>query len=382
MKGNKQTAFEPSAEALYEDISLQPKMEVENHFHWQEERTWPLPKVFEDKSHEFSFFQVISLLEKRYQALDHNNFTGVGKADHFENERIRFSVSAELGYPRHDIDFIQHGHHSSTLTGEDKVYTRVQVNFLGLHGSSSPLPSNYTEKLAGRDEDENPVKQFLDFFHHNTVTMAYQIWKKYRYHVQFHQHADDPFSQRLFYLFGAPASVQKRLEKTRVGKPQLLRYISQFTNRTRSPKMLEGVISHYFSIPDVKIEEWVYRQVDIHESQQNRLGQTNCTLNEDAHLGESMPSLGGKFNIWFNNLDMEQYQYFLPDQEGYKQLKTLMQLMLKDPLAWDIKLQLKPEHVPAPQLGQTGSLLGATTWIGDINQNDSLKPIMTVVGCE
>ncbi|MCV5927365.1 type VI secretion system baseplate subunit TssG, partial [Escherichia coli] len=77
------------------------------------------------------------------------------------------------------MEFIVHMERSG------QQYSRVETNFLGLHGSSSPLTASYTEKLTWREPDDNPVKDFFDFFHNRYTSLLYRVWKKYRYHVQY-----------------------------------------------------------------------------------------------------------------------------------------------------------------------------------------------------
>lgn len=311
----------------------------------------------EKYSHQFSFFQAVSLLEKHYQAIPELAFKGVGKNRSFSREYIRFSVSASLAFPKSDIDFIR----QFEIGGQH--YTQVEVNFLGLHGSSSPLPCCYIEKLAGREESENPVKQFFDFFHHRYISMLYQVWKKYRYHTQYQSGATDPFSGRMLNLLGV-STVMQQIDAADLDRAKLLSYINQLSTRTRSPKLLSGIVAHYFSLSRVRIEQWIYRRIAIPNSQKNQLNRRNCNLGNNLHLGGSVPDLVGKFNLCIDDIDFKTYQAFLPGGKNYPILLGLMRFILRDPVVWDLKMRLTVAAIPLNHLGR-GGLLGQTTWLGN-----------------
>lgn len=323
-----------------------------------------------DQPYEYSFFQAIYLLEKHYQNLPGVEFNAIGENRYVKNEYIQFSVSPKLNFPKSDIEYITQTEHN------EQVYTQVEVNFLGLHGSSSPLPTSYTEKLAGRDSDDNPVKDFFDFFHHRYISLFYRVWKKYRYHIQYQSGATDPFSGRLLHLVGLSNVIQENNDVD-LDRAKLLPYVNQLSTRTRSPKLISGIVSHYFSLSNVYIEEWVYRRVEITNAQRNKLNQKNCQLGEDFHLGQSMADLTGKFNLCISDIDFDTYTDFLPDGQLYKTLVGLMKFILCDPIAWDLKLIVKNNSIPKNALGDgAGNELGQTCWLGNINKEDTVIKIV------
>jgi len=322
-------------------------------------------------AHNYSFFQLTSLLEKKYQGNYGELYQGVGTNKYTIDEFIRFSVSPELSYPKSDINNIVNYDYAG------REYINLEVNFLGLHGSSSPLPSSYVEKLAGRDDD-NPVRHFLDFFHNRYISLLYQSWKKYRHHVQYKSGAGDALSSHLFNFIGLSESIQ-RCNDVDLDKAKLLSYVGQLSTRTRSPKLVSGIIAHCFGLDHVTIEEWIYRRVNIAGSQVNHLNKQNCTLGHDLHIGQTVADLSGKFNLCINELDFSHYLKFLPGQELNAVLKELMKFILIDPLAWDIKIKVKNNTLPQNNLGSgKGSALGQTFWLGNPSDNDN---IISITGC-
>ncbi|OCH27525.1 type VI secretion protein [Aliivibrio fischeri] len=311
-----------------------------------------------NKPCDYSFFQAVSLLEKHYQNLSGIEYKAIGENQYVKNEYIQFSVSPKLSFPKSDIEFI------TEFERNDATYTQIEVNFMGLHGVSSPLPASYTEKLAGRDPDDNPVKEFFDFFHHRYISMLYRVWKKYRYHIQYKSDAKDPFSGRLLHLVGLSSVIQESNEVD-LDRAKLLSYVNQLSTRTRSPKLVSGIVSHYFSLSNVYIEEWVYRRITIAVSQRNCLNRKNCQLGGDFHLGQSMADLTGKFNLCIDDIDFDTYVKFLPGGALHETLIGLMKFILCDPMAWDLKLTVRNKSLPINQLGDgLGNELGQTFWLG------------------
>ncbi len=319
--------------------------------------------VLAEKTNEFSFFQAVLLLEKHYQLLPDGEFVAVGENKYFRQERVAFSVSPNLCFPKSDMEFICHMERSG------KQYSRIETNFLGLHGSSSPLPANYTEKLVGRDIDDNPVKDFFDFFHNRYTSLIYRVWKKYRYHVQYQSGAADKFSGRMLHLAGLSNVIQES-EAIGLDRAKILSYVNQLSTRTRSPKLISGIVAHYFSLPSVRIEEWVFRRVNIAECQRNQLNRTNCTLGSNLHLGKSIPDLNGKFNLCIDNVDFDTYRKFSYGGELHTTLVGLMRFILRDPMSWDLRLTVDICSIPKNQLGQ-GASLGQTLWLGQASEKDA-----------
>ncbi len=323
------------------------------------------------QDYDFSFFQAVYLIEKQYKQEKNSHFTCVGGAKYPWDERLHFLISPELGFPRSDIRQIRE------VERHNQKHCLVEVNFSGLHGSGSPLPSSYTEKLAGREGEDNPVREFLDFFHNRYLSFFYRIWKKYRYHVIYESGAEDPLSSTLFNFVGLSSEGKVR-DSLHLDWAKLLSYIGQLSTRTRSPDLVSGIVAHCFGMHKVDIEQWVLRKVQIDATQLNKLGQQNCTLGEDWHVGDYIYDISGKFNLFFRDLDFKVYERFLPGAEGYSMLRELMRFILRDPMAWDLKLELKAGQLPNNSLGrENGNILGRTLWLG--SQRDA-KEVVTVIG--
>src|SRR5690606_38121134 len=138
---------------------------------------------------QFSFFPLVELLH-RLENVDPESDQDI----HPEQERVRFAATASLGFHPGDI---------VSLRQDDSGLHHLEVAFLGLHGSQSPMPGYYLDELAWEYAWQEPrLGLFLDFFHHRLLTLLHRIWRKYRYHVRFQDDGRDGFSRQMFALVG------------------------------------------------------------------------------------------------------------------------------------------------------------------------------------
>ncbi|WP_187326015.1 type VI secretion system baseplate subunit TssG, partial [Pseudomonas syringae group genomosp. 3] len=79
--------------------------------------------------------------------------------------------------------------------------------------------------------------------------------------------------------------------------------------------------------------------------QLNRLGRANSRLAYDAVLGSRVPDRGGKFRIHIKQLDWKCFHDFLPMCPDYPPLGALVRFTLRDPLDYDVCLELVHEDI-------------------------------------
>ncbi len=109
-------------------------------------------------------------------------------------EPIRFRPHPGMGFPSSEIRGMEdpepeHSHLPLT----------VRVNFMGLYGVESPLPTHYIDDIAQRREGYEAARDFLDIFNHRLITQYYRIWRKYSYPATYEAGGADNTSQ---YLLG------------------------------------------------------------------------------------------------------------------------------------------------------------------------------------
>ena len=292
----------------------------------------------------WSFFQAV---EQTQRAFDDG--TEVGTHLLPADEKIVFSVDNRLGFPVSDINGIvledalpvdahADGDEEEAHPNRGPERFRMEVTFLGLHGAGSPLPSYYQETVARYDAEGSLLKGFFDFFHNRLVGLMHRTMRKYRYYVRYKPGARDDFSQAMFCLFGLADREARELSP--INWARLLTFTGLLASRNRSPQVVSSVVAHAFFHPDVEVEEWIRRKVDIPAEQQFSLGRLNSVLGESAVIGERVPDIASKFNIYLKNLGFDRFQEFLPRGSSHEALKQLVEFMLRDQHAYDIKLGL------------------------------------------
>jgi len=305
-----------------------------------------------ENSRFYSFFQLVYLLES-----NHPNAVPVGYQGPVEGEILRFRPAAHLAFPAADI---------ASLEASDNQYL-LSLNFMGLYGTTSPLPAFYTEAIIAADLDENQRRDFLDIFHHRLFSLFYRIWRKYRYYIEYKKGAVDVFSQRMFSLMGLGDPQLRQVGN--IHWDRLLYYVGLLSMRSRSAVVLEKVISHYFSNLPVAIEQCVPRWVAIEKWQQNRMGLDNCSLGQDFSVGDRVLDRAGKFNIRLGPLNFNQFCDFLPTGQYYETLRDLVKFLLIDPLDFDVVLILKKAEVPKMRLSADTQQLGWSGWMGEVSED-------------
>ena len=135
---------------------------------------------------EYSFYQLVELLNK----LQGKSTTTQETTD----EIIRFKSCANIAFPTRDVISVKKNQNGQF---------ELEVSFLGLHGSQSPLPSYYLDDFAWEDAQQQPsVTDYLNLFNHRLVTLLHRIWRKYRYYICFENEGVDSFSRYMFSLVG------------------------------------------------------------------------------------------------------------------------------------------------------------------------------------
>jgi len=283
----------------------------------------------------YAFFSFATTMERL-----HPDAPPIGSTRSPGQEPVRFRATRSLGFPADEISSI-------VPTGDGRL--DVYVNHLGLHGPSSPLPPLYTERIVDA-EGTGALGDFLDFFNHRLISLLVAIWKHYRHDVVYQHGARDPISNAVGALFGLiPGHGAAEDDARRV---RLLPYAGLFGLQSRSAEVVAGIITHYLGIR-CSIEEFVPREIDIPGSAQWSLGGGVSSLGDDIVLGDTMPDVMGKFRVRLGPLTHDQFRALLPDREMHAILRDLIGFAVRDPLAWDLSLQLEPGAAPAWSLGES-----------------------------
>lgn len=307
------------------------------------------PRPLLEGARRYDFYQLVELLHRHHgDDLERRHDIDPG------GERLRFRASASLGFPGSDVVAL----HARSGDRYD-----LEVSFLGLQGAQSPLPGHYLEALAhAAAHREGSAGDFLDFFHHRLLGLLYRGWRKYRHHVRYQDGASDGFSAAIFALVGL---ADGRLRAaTPLDWSKLLAYAGLLAGRSRSPEVVSRVVAHCFDLPEVRIEPWALRWVEVPDDQRSRAGLSGMTLGQDMVAGARVADVSGKFVLCLSGLSLARFRDFLPSGRDHQALGALVDFLLREPLAYDLELELLASEVRPMRLGEGESCrLGWTTFV-------------------
>jgi type VI secretion system protein ImpH len=269
---------------------------------------------------------------------------------------VEFEANTSLGFATSDVDRVQF------FQEHGQWRARLRFNVIALVGANSPLPAFYAEQALS-DGAGQLTRGFLNLFHDRLQRLLLPIWLKYRHRAGFVPGAKDRFSQLLFAFVGLGGAQIRNARELNWNR--LLPYLGLLSLRAHSAALIEAVLRYYFKHAELFIEQCTERWVVIPQTQKNELGLGNSHLSDNAALGERVRDLGGKFRVHIRQLDWQRFHEFLPIGEGYTPLCALVRFTQRDPLAYDIRLQLRHEEIRELRIGaQNSCLLGWTSWLG------------------
>ncbi|MBK1492730.1 type VI secretion system baseplate subunit TssG [Pseudomonas aeruginosa] len=303
----------------------------------------------------YNFFGLLELLSSIHGE-DLESCDGFDAAQ----QRVRLSTSPALGFPASDVSLAER----SQTTAH--AY-HVQTTFFGLHGADSPLPGYYLDRLAYEYGQEEGIRtQFLDFFNHRLLMLLHQIWRKYRYYIRFKSGARDRFSPYVFALIGLGDADMRGA--TPLPWSRLLSFAGMVALRGRPASMVAGIIAHCFDLEQVDITECAFRYAELDEGDLVAVGQRNGRLGQSMVVGRRVRTRHSKFVVSIPNLTRERFYDFLPSGHDFPRLRTLIEFLLRDPIAYDLHLGLREDQVSPINLQRTGTTqLGWTSFLGRQN---------------
>ena len=302
------------------------------------------------EAHAFSFFQVMRLL--RLFGRDSTEIEDTASA---EADNIRIRPKLSLAFPPADVDTIEE-------RDDDKdPRFLVTANFLGLYGTSSPLPTFYSEDLMDEAAlDESVARDFIDIINHRLFLLFFRCWSKYRQFLQVVEEKDPRYLERLFSLLGLGEEALRDDIPDAYG---LIRYIGLFTQFPRSAVGLKTLLQDALDVMPVEVISCVKRKARIPKDQRLLLGVAGNLLGGDSFLGREIEDRMGKFRILIGPLNRKTFRGFLPGGDGYEKLVSLTKLYVVEPLEYDLELIISERQVKTVCLGAPEwSRLGLDTW--------------------
>jgi len=240
---------------------------------------------------------------------------------------------------------------------------RLSVNLFGLLGPNGPMPANLTEYVCGRINDykDYTLARFLDIFNHRMLSLFYRAWAVNQQTVSYDRPDDDKISVYLASLIGL--GMESLRDRDAVDDATKLHYAGRLVSATRNAEGLSAVLQSYLGI-SARIEEFVGQWVDIPAEYTCRLGASPDTgkIGSTLVVGSKSWTCSQRFRIHLGPMEWKDYERMLPEGGSHKRLIAWVRNYVGDELAWDVRLILKAQEVPATRLGESGCL-GWTTWL-------------------
>ena len=313
------------------------------------EQTTFIERDLLDNGRTFSYFQTLRLLN----SLASVNGAGSSNRDVYA-AGIKISPNLSLGFPGTDVEKIE--------KDTDKNQYTLTANIPGLYGTSSPLPTFYTEDLFDdMAKGETNTKDFLDVINQRLYELLFAGWSKYRGMQKIFEEKSKSHTDRLFSLIGMG---EEALRKEIENPYELLRYTGLFAVGPRSASGLETILSDALGGISINIIQGVERKGIIPEDQRPKLGE-NIQLGVNSPLGSETQNCSGAFRIEIGPVSDAEYRSLLPGEVHHKKLVSLTELYVSQPLEYELEFIFKESEKPATVClgGEKWSMLGLDTWI-------------------
>jgi type VI secretion system protein ImpH len=282
-----------------------------------------------------------------------------------QKEALRFRHDPSMGFSASDIS-------SGALierrvrAGEDGDGARIAIEltttFLGLSGSSSPLPLYIPAEIAQNNAGQNLQAHFLDIFHHRLLSLLYRLFVRYESAREFTSDANDPWSQRLLTL-ASPAHVSHD-RPSRIARHKLLALAPLLSMRARTARGLELALEEILELPPghVRVRHFVGGFVRLDDSERMRLLRPTAVLGRSAILGSHAYARASRFAIELGPVSASEYPRYVDKGERAELLREVVELMVREPLDYDVDLLLGDDALPGfPLAARRGAPLGVAT---------------------
>jgi type VI secretion system protein ImpH len=298
----------------------------------------------------FDFFQAVRLVECAHRGLPR-----VGASLRPRDDAIRFSQEPELTIFPMTLRHFAKAQHASA--------PKLVVNFFGLLGPNGPMPTHLTEYVRERlrHSGDPTFARFLDVFHHRMVSLFYRAWAAAQPVVSLDRCDDDRFSAYVGTVFGLNEVALRNRDM--VPDFAKLHVAGLLAGPTRHAAGLRLVLVRFFGLP-VEIVQNVGHWMTLPWHTRSRLGACNdsARIGRGVTLGARVFDCQHKFRIVLGPLSLVEYECFLPGGASLARLVDWVRLYVRDPLDWEVNLQLRQADVPRLALGKR-QRLGYTAWL-------------------
>lgn len=300
------------------------------------------------------FFPLIALLEQLAG--------GPGRVGDFAGEPVRFRHDPSLAFSAADVVSVQ------PLSGDSGGSSwEVVTSFLGLFGSSTPIPSYLSEEVAQEDPDRQIRRQFFDLFHHRLLALLFKAWSNHVVGRQLRRDGQDEWSRRVLALAGFDTWAHPLDSGLPPGR--LLRACALLATRGRTARALEAILEDVLEEPlaggRVQVRQFVGGWAEIAPGDRTRLGVAQASLGQSTVLGRRTFDAAAKIEIVLGPVSAETYPRFGPEGDQLPLIRKVVDLFGRDPIDYDLVVTLAEDAAPRIQLSSDGrTALGRNSWLG------------------
>lgn len=239
---------------------------------------------------------------------------------------------------------------------------RIDVRFFGLFGPNGPLPFHLTEYARDRElhAGDSTFADFLDIFHHRFLSLFYRAWAQGQPTVSLDRPSEDRFATYVGSLIGHGSPGFD--DRDALPDFPKLAHAGLLSRQVRNAESLAALLQDFFKLP-VRIEEFVGHWMVLETRDRTRLGAAGSVLGGGATLGGRVWDRQHKFRLHFGPLSLREFESLLPGELALGRIAAWVRNYVGFEFAWDTKVILKRDEVPATALGTYGRL-GWTTWLG------------------
>jgi type VI secretion system protein ImpH len=269
-------------------------------------------------------------------------------ADPLEQGSITFRSSSSPQFPADEVQ---------SIDIQEKSISIISTHN-GLTGTTSPLPSYFSEEVFKAEDTDSFLKDFLGIFEQRLYTL---LFKAMYMHDPLHSLLSKDIQQSIQSFCGVDSCQEKE---------NGLVYAKHLLGNIRSAEALEGYIKSVFSIP-AKVNQWVSCYIDIGNSEPLGKGAQLGTV----YLGNTEVDAANTFSITLGPLTKNEVSNFLPGTSKHTALVNRIKKFIHRPMDFELQVTMKKKECGKCNLGANHNALGIFSILGDCKDRDivSLK---------
>jgi type VI secretion system protein ImpH len=252
---------------------------------------------------------------------------------------------------------------------------RLMQRIFGFLGPNGALPIHLTEYARERQlhHGDRTFGAFLNMLLHRFGLFFYRAWARANPVVSLDRPDDAPVLRHVGALIGLAEESMR--ERDALGDFAKLHFVGRLARSVRDADGLEAWVRLHFGLP-VRVEQFCGHWMPLAREERSRLRRDGeHGLGRGAVLGSSVWDVQHKFRIVIGPLAWDRFTTMLPGGGLLDQLQAMVRQYVGFEFAWDLRLILRRDDVPAWQLGARRGvgLLGRTAWLnGDRRDADQL----------